>query len=267
MFEEDWNFLKKNFQDAVKKVNKDTAAIKILERKIAHSHRVLQNGQLIIRRNIPTISSEHKTLAETTLLFHDIGRFQEVVLSHQNQAMGEWGKRYDHGHIGAEILSQTPKYNHPAIILPVRHHGHMIEDFYNDAEYQKLPIEQKTAAETAIKIVRDADKLDLYYLHKKENILEHDVFFTNLSDELKLSPPSKIVVEQFLSRKSINHSTIRSMSDRILGCLSWQFDFNYPITAQMYIEKGYQAHLLALFYRYCPDKNFINILKKFIQQI
>ena len=263
MNDKDWNFLKKHFQDAVAQVNGDETCMRVLNRKIAHSQRVFQNGVLIMEHDLPDLAPETRSLAEQALLFHDIGRFSEVVLSYQNQSMQGWGRKYDHGRLGAEILAQTPQYNRVEIVLAVRHHGHLIEDFYQDEEYQKLPSEQKVAAEIIVKIVRDADKLDLYFLHQKDDALEHDVFFTNLSDELKFAPLSESVVEQFFAGQTIKHSTIRSMADRILGCLSWRFDFNYPLTAIVYKEKGYKDNLLALLDKYCRDKKLIDKIRQF----
>ena len=130
--DKDWNFLKKHFQDAVAQVNGDETCMRVLNRKIAHSQRVLQNGILIMEHDLPDLAPETRNLAEQALLFHDIGRFSEVVLSYQNQSMQGWGRKYDHGRLGAEILAQTPQYNRMEIVLAVRHHGHLIEDFYQD---------------------------------------------------------------------------------------------------------------------------------------
>jgi len=264
MNENDWDFLKKHFQTAATQVNDDKACMQVLNRKIAHSQRVLQNGIMIMEHDLPDLAPETRTLAEQALLLHDIGRFSEVVLSYQNQAMQAWGRKYDHGRLGAEILAQTPEYNRMEIILAVRHHGHLIEDFYKDEEYQNLSPEKQATTEIIVKIVRDADKLDLYSLHQKENSLEHDVFFTNLPQELKFAPLSDEVAAQFFAGKSIKHSAIRSMSDRLLGCLSWQFDFNYPFTHRIYREKGYAENLLTLLSKYCPDKSVLEKIRKFI---
>ncbi len=133
--------------------------------------------------------------------------------------------------------------------------------FYNDKEYQNLSADERKKAELMVKLVRDADKLDLYYLQREEDNIESDPFFCNLPEELKYAPISSKVWEQFETKRTICHKTIRSLSDRILGCISWQFDFNYPLTGKIYRREGYHDMLVRLLDKYCPDKNIIEILK------
>lgn len=263
MIHDDIIFLKQAFQSAMKIVGQDELCVSVLKRKFAHSWRVLQNGRAIIDADIPELTGQPdlKRQCEQALLLHDVGRFEETVTAYKDKAMQNWGKKYDHGVLGALILAENPTYNDKKTVLAVRHHGHMIEDFYNDEEYQNLPADEQTKAELMVKLVRDADKLDLYYLQREEDNIESDPFFCNLPEELKYAPISPKVWEQFEAKQTICHKTIRSLSDRILGCISWQFDFNYPLTGKIYRSEGYHDMLVRLLDKYCPDKNIIKILK------
>ena len=259
-------FLKTEFQNAIDEIGEDKRCAEILQRKFAHSSRVLENGLQIINHDIPQILSqpEFKKQCEIALLFHDIGRFRETVELYKRQSMKYWGGRMcDHGILGAEILSQTPEYRDTKILLSVRHHGHLIEEFYNDAEYSALSDADKSLAEIMIKLVRDADKLDLYYLQKYYNNIESDVIFHNLTEKQKFAPLSEEVLTQFFSAKPINHTFIKTLSDRILGCISWQFDINYSLTIQLYISEGYSQKLFDLLAVYCNDKPLIDKIFEF----
>ena len=262
----DIKFLKNEFQNAMRKVGNTELCANILNRKFAHSSRVLQNGLQIINHDIPQLMEQPKLLLQNkrALLFHDIGRFRETVEMYEHHTMKEWGGRaYDHGVIGAEIIAQNHEYNDIKIVLAVRHHGHLIEEFYTDRDYQHLPETDRSQAETMIKLVRDADKLDLYYLHHHANNIENDIFFHNLTDAEKFAPLSAEVLEQFFASQPINHKFIKGFPDRILGCLSWQFDLNYDYTRHCYINNGYQQMIFDLLSKYCTDKELLAKIIKF----
>ena len=263
---EDIKFLTAEFNHAIDEVGQDEFCADLLRRKFAHSARVLQNGLKIINHDIPALSAQPELLlqCQRALLFHDIGRFRETVETYQKQSMKDWGGRvFDHGVIGAEILARTAEYNDIKIVLAVRHHGHLIEEFYADPEYLALSESDKISAAMMVKLVRDSDKLDLYYIQEHFNNIENDVFFHNLTAEQKYASLSSEVLNQFFSAQPINHAFIKTFSDRILGCISWQFDFNYDYTRRLYIIAGYQQMLFDLLAKYCPNKELTAKIREF----
>jgi len=268
MYDNDIEFLKTEFKNATAEIGDDKFCSDLLQRKYTHSVRVLQNGMQIVDHDLPQLSNQPKLLLQSkrALLFHDIGRFRETVEAYKKQSMKDWGGRvFDHGVIGAEILARSTEYNDIKIVLAVRHHGHLIEEFYADPEYLALSESDKISAAMMIKLVRDSDKLDLYYIQEHFNNIENDVFFHNLSEKRKLAPLSTEVITQFFSGQPINHAFIHSFSDRILGCISWQFDFNYELTKQLYIKEGYQQMLFDLLAKHCPDNKAVDEIIKFSQ--
>lgn len=263
MIHKDIVFLKQAFQTSMAAVEGKELCVTVLKRKFAHSWRVLQNGRAVIEADISELNGlpELRRQCEQALLLHDIGRFEEIVTVYKDKAMQAWGKKHDHGALGALILAENPAYNDAKIVLAVRHHGHMIKDFYQDEEYQALPPAERERAELVVKLVRDADKLDLYRLQREEDSIENDPFFCSLPEELKYAPISPAVWEQFSAGRTICHKDIRSLSDRILGCISWRFDFNYPLTEKIYRREGYHDMLLRLLAKYCPDKALLSTIE------
>ena len=169
MYDNDIEFLKTEFKNATAEIGDDKFCSDLLQRKYTHSVRVLQNGMQIVDHDLPQLSNQPKLLLQSkrALLFHDIGRFRETVEAYKKQSMKDWGGRvFDHGVIGAEILVRTAEYNDIKIVLAVRHHGHLIEEFYADPEYLALSESDKISAAMMIKLVRDSDKLDLYYIQE-----------------------------------------------------------------------------------------------------
>ncbi|MBQ8784639.1 MAG: HD domain-containing protein [Alphaproteobacteria bacterium] len=269
MQHEELMFLKQAFNSAKNKLNNDRLYISVIKRKFAHSWRVLQNGRKIIYSGeIPHLVTNKKLRiqAKQALLFHDIGRFEETVLAYKNSSLDTFGKKYDHGVLGADILSENPPFNDMKIVLAVRHHGHLIEEFYNDKDYKKLSAEEQKIAETYIKIVRDADKLDLYNLQKTEYSIEKDPFFCSLSEEQKYAPLSDEVKEQFFNMITINHKSIKSFADRILGCISWIFDINYKYSLKIIDENEYIDVLLNIMRKYCSNNDDIEKIEYFAKE-
>lgn len=269
MQHEELMFLKQAFNSAKNKLNNDRLYISVIKRKFAHSWRVLQNGRKIIYSGeIPLLVTNKKLRiqAKQALLFHDIGRFEETVLAYKNSSLDTFGKKYDHGVLGADILSENPPFNDMKIVLAVRHHGHLIEEFYNDKDYKKLSAEEQKIAETYIKIVRDADKLDLYNLQKTEYSIEKDPFFCSLSEEQKYAPLSDEVKEQFFNMTTINHKSIKCFADRILGCISWIFDINYKYSLKIIDENEYIDVLLNIMRKYCSNNDDIEKIEYFAKE-
>ncbi len=267
MNNDDIKFLTAEFQNAMNQVENDKFCIDMLQRKFAHSSRVLQNGIRIIEHDLPGLLKQPQLLklCKQSLFFHDIGRFQETVQIHKSKTKNWREKLPDHGVLGAEILAQNTNYNDIRMVLAVRHHGHLIEDFYNDPDFQNLSAIDQSQAEIMIKLIRDADKLDLYYLQKNDDSIKKDVFFIKLTDEQKYGSISSEVLDCFLKFQPINHSLRKTFADRIIGRISWQFDFNYELTKQLYIKEGYQQMLFDLLAEYCPDKKAVDEIIKFSQ--
>jgi len=217
----DLKFLKEEFQTAMNEVVGNDFYTSILKRKFTHSKRVLENGINIINHDIPELLKQPRLVqqCEQALFFHDIGRFEETVNLYKDELINTL-KHYDHGILGAEILAKNENYNDIKIILAIRHHGHLIEEFYSDKDFQKLPSALQTEAETMIKIVRDADKLDLFYLQKYYDNIEKDYTFTKFIDKQKFGHLTPKVLEQFFSHQPINNRLMKTFSDRILECIS-----------------------------------------------
>ncbi|MBR1648573.1 MAG: HD domain-containing protein [Alphaproteobacteria bacterium] len=266
MIHDELIFLKKEYRKAYEQTVGDELITSLINRKFVHSWRVFQNGMKIVKSDLKDTDARFLDMSAKALIFHDIGRFSEAVNIHNNRRLGELGQKYDHGQMGAEILSSVKKYNDLKILLAVRHHGHIMEDFYNDSQYIALAEEDKKCTETLLKLVRDADKLDLYHLQIVNASIENDVFFNSLSEDLKYCGVSDEVLKQFFCAKTILHSTIKNLPERILGCVSWQFDLNYPLTRKLYINNNYREVLLGLFDKYCTDKHLTEEITQFARK-
>ena len=123
------------------------------------------------------------------------------------------------------MMKNEPGYNDVRILAALKHHGHMMEEFYADPEFQDVADPETGRQLLAILFwVRDADKLANFYIQRYE-------------DNLRKDPTG----------------TVKSYCDRLLCCLSWIYDLNYKASYRLCAEHGYFDMLLELLAEYNRD--------------
>lgn len=237
--------LRQHYQETFNQV-KDVDFYRIYaDEKIRHSLQVIGAGNFIIKheKTFQNRSPDFIRCAVMAYLFHDIGRFQEIRdLYNEHLRTGQCPCKspgIDHGLNGWEILKQMPFYADPRIIIPVKHHGHMIEDFYADPEYNSLSDEQlRRDIEQIIFLVRDADKIANLHLLKYDRQIFRDLFYReeqSLQKFCKLTPEP---LEVFFSCQPVNRSLVVTQADRILNIIAWIFDLNYQPSFDFLLRFG-----------------------------
>lgn len=161
-------------------------------KKYRHSVQVLTIGREIAARDeqLKKEDAAFHALGEKALLFHDVGRFMEVYEMYRNNAFADHGswfsKRCDHGLLSYEMMKNEPGYNDVRILAALKHHGHMMEEFYADPEFQDVADPETGRQLLAILFwVRDADKLANFYIQRYEDNLRKDPFFVTMSEEVR----------------------------------------------------------------------------------
>ena len=239
--------------------------LEVMDEKIRHSYQVLGVGNFLLKHEpyFANFSEEEKDYFRATVLLHDVGRFYEIL------KIGE-GERIDHGVHGAEMLYKIPEFSAPDVVLPVRHHGHLIEALYEDEEYQALSDEMKDRVKHITFLVRDADKLANFYLLVSLFEEMSPLFFVESAFK---NPHNKYLTDvakgDFLAHRTVLVNHITNFAEKALGYLSWVYDLNYDASF-VYMDKlSIVSRLEKLFERYI-DKNEAKImyaeLDKYIRQ-
>lgn len=220
----------KAFYEYVSKYNPEDEKIMV---KIEHIQRVAKNAN-DIAENLK-LSKEDIDLAWLIGVLHDIGRFEQVRLYHTFND----GKSVNHAEIGSKILFEDG----------------LIREFIEDKQYDeiiKIAIlnHNRPAIETGLterqllhsKIIRDADKVDIYYsltIYSKEAVWESkDLSNDIISDE---------IYREFKEDKRMNYKNRKSAADGLVCHFAYVYDFNYKYSLQIiyannYIEKIYKRH-------------------------
>lgn len=193
--------------------------------KLVHSLQVFDAGNYLIRNEniFKNWSIKLIRLARVAVLFHDIGRFQEVINLYHTPDQPN-----DHSLMGCDFLLAYPEYRDLRILLPVKHHGHLIEELYQDPDFYTIEDRQfKYEIEKIAFLVRDADKIANFKLLAHSN---HDIrrlFHIELNAKLERTPLSPKVLPCVFEHKVVNRADIETVSDTILSLICWIFDLNY----------------------------------------
>jgi len=227
--------LENKFADFIKQYDQKKIMI---DAKYHHSYRVAHLAEQIAL--FLKLSKEDVYLAYVIGLLHDIGRFKQITDYDSAD-----DKYIDHGDLGAYILFEEG----------------LIFDFYQKEEHfsviekaiknhNKKTIEKgcHKREELFIKIIRDADKLDIFYL-----TAEAEVTFWKQGDEISSS-----VWQNFIVEKPIDYHDVETFADQFLLVLAFVYDLNFAFSFRYLQEKGFLQKIIAKYGRkYNFDVKFI----------
>ena len=230
--------INKEFNKYVSNFNPDEGRIKL---KIDHIKRVAKKCNEIAQ-NLKLNENEIR-LAETIGLFHDIGRFEQA-------------KIYN-------TFSDKDSVNHAELSVKVLFEENLIEKFKIDRKYydiikvailnhNKNKIEDGLTEEELLysKIIRDADKLDIYY-----TICNYDFESIFWYQKFDCNEISDTIMQQFINSHSINYADIKSNADQILIFYAYIYDFYYDFSLQYLKRKRYINTFTDRVIKYFSNKN------------
>lgn len=209
----------------------------------------VQNGILIKEKHTGYVTSncvelaeylklpEHDIeLSEIIGLFHDVGRFRQYsIYKTFNDADSE-----DHGDLGMKVIGELDFFKK---ISP------------EDYEIVKFAIQNHNKKNIApcdderkilfAKIIRDADKLDIYrvlepYLDQAN--ADKMPNFIKGKENPGISPD---FVENFVAGNQADYRKIRTNGDRKIVRLMWIYDINFAWTMKKIVERGYIEKIVA----------------------
>jgi putative nucleotidyltransferase with HDIG domain len=209
-----------------------------------HTYRVVHEIKSIALQS--RLSGRETELARIIALFHDIGRFEQFM-------------RY-------RTFNDDISENHSEIAIRVLREQHFLSAFEDKTvriitaaiENHNVPILPEISdpgISLFSRLLRDADKLDIWSL-----TLDQNVVFTIRNEK---EPDEYRVPEKILSRiregRVVLLQFAESMNDFRLLRLSWIFDMNFPATFSNIEKKGTIDKILARIPEF-PEKNEISVI-------
>jgi hypothetical protein len=181
--------------------------------------------------------ARRRMLAEVAALCHDLGRFPQYRDHHTFRD----AESVNHAQLSAQLLQQRgvlqflPPHERESVILAVRFHNLF-----------EIPAGLPPETEDLLKVVRDADKLDIWRIFA-------DYFQTPESERASaagLGCPdlpycSPDVLKAVAAGKMVQLSKLKSLNDFKLLQLSWVYDINFQSTLRLIKERHVLEQLAA----------------------
>jgi hypothetical protein len=200
--------------------------------KEQHTKRTCKEIVLLGRES--GLNDEDLLLAETAALFHDIGRFPQW----KNYSTFIDSASQDHALLGLEVISQ-----HEILMDLTAEERELIQVAIRHHNLRKLPLSLSPRQDFFSRLLRDADKLDIWRL-----VITELEGHGNLVETLEgLIPTSNSfnhgIVTELMERKVPDFSSVRNRNDMILLRLGWVFDLNLPMSCRQVLERHYVERL------------------------
>ena len=175
--------------------------------------------------------SRHDTeLAEIIGLFHDVGRFRQYsIYKTFNDADSE-----DHADLGLKVIDELDFFkelsdvDNEIVQFAIKNHNKKVVEATDDERRILFA-----------KIIRDADKLDIYRVLEpflaQENADKMPKFIKG-KERAEISPD---FVYNFVAGNQADYRKIRTNGDRKIVRLMWIYDINFAWTMKKIVERGY----------------------------
>jgi hypothetical protein len=177
-------------------------------------------------------------LSETIALFHDIGRFEQYA---RYQTFVD-SRSVDHALLGVKILEDNSvlrsldKPVQDLILQTIRYHNRAT-----------LPREETETCLFFAKLLRDADKLDIWRVvtdhYHQEKDKRNDAIEYGLPDTPVISGE---VYHDLMNQKIVDITHVRNLNDFKLLQIGWIFDINFSPTLQRVKTRHYLDMIRAV---------------------
>jgi hypothetical protein len=212
--------------------------------KIKHEHTRFVCEEMLYLADALKLNENQRFLAESIALLHDVGRFPQFVkyrtfsdprsINHCELAVDVLRKE--------NVLGDLPAEEQKSIETAVKYHG-----------AKMLPANLSGDTLLFSKMIRDADKIDIYRVVTQAYI-QHRDDTDNFKLEIEfpdLPGYTPSILEAVLSGQLLEYRDLRCWNDMKLCVLGWVYDVNFPATLKRIRQRGY----LDLILTFLPDNN------------
>lgn len=214
-----------------------------LKLKEDHTYRVCD--EIVELARALGLNEQQRLIAETIALFHDLGRFPQFDEYRTFVDL----KSTSHSQLSIEVLREERILDRLGedetrlIHSGIRLHNH-----------KTLPEGLDEQTELFAKLIRDADKIDIYYVAIKnyqeyKSCPEGLVYEVDLADDGSYSPH---IIDAIMQGVMVGYHDLKTINDAKLLQLGWVFDINFNHSLRLIRQRRYLLQLLAMLPR-TPD--------------
>lgn len=223
-------------------ISDDPIEAAILRLKQDHTHRVCLNAAMLA--DSLRLDTHDSLLAQFTALLHDVGRFRQYLQYKSfNDTLTENHALLGLREIGRHRLLQRIKTVDRQLICRAI-------AFHNVAG---LPENMDERSLLFMKLIRDADKLDIYKVliqnYRDQNQGSRTIVLHRLPDLPACSPE---ILETLMAKKVARFEDMKTLNDFKLLQIGWVYDLNYQASFQTLHRLRYLEQIRDLLPRTKP---------------
>lgn len=220
--------------------------------KIRHTWQVADNSE-----RIASALRCNSELAWLIGVLHDIGRFEQIRVVHGYDD----SKGIDHGDYGEHLLFEEGMIRE---FISEESADGIIRKAVKYHNKYELPNSISGVELLYCNVIRDADKIDNFRgFHENDFYSFHE----RTPEEVQSSAISDVVVDCFLSHKTIPFKMIQSAADFFLIPYALIFGITYDESMQLVEEQGYYRKMLDYEFIRTENREKFEVIKKEIRTL
>ena len=197
--------------------------------KVDHTRRVCRESEELCESL--SLAKPILFMAKTTALFHDLGRFEQF----EEYGTFQDRKSVNHSRLALQIIDRYNVFGE----LP-ENFSNMIKTAILHHNAKTIPSELPDDQKLLCHLIRDADKLDIFYMSAEHygdhNTMQREILETGLPDLPTISPE---ICQSVLQCTIGDFSHIRCINDFKLIQLGWVYDMNIIRSFQLIRDRGH----------------------------
>jgi HD superfamily phosphodiesterase len=181
---------------------------------------------------------DQRLLAETVALFHDLGRFEQF----RDYRTFVDAVSINHARHSAWLLEKL------SVLAGLRADERMtVKQAILLHNAKALPANLSAEVMLYSRIIRDADKLDIYRVfHEYYDQLRNDPESLKANLDLPVSDEfTPSILQALLERRPVDYSELRTSTDVTLLHLAWVYDMNFVASLRRVRDEGHLAELVS----------------------
>ena len=218
--------IEQRFKEYVSHYNPNNARVKL---KIDHIQRVAKNSELIAKSL--NLSLEQIQLATAIGFFHDIGRFEQVKIA---DTFSDKESGIDHAALGITVLFQNQLIEE--FIPETRQYDTIIQKAVFN--HNKSQLENNLSDEELLfcKIIRDADKIDIFHTIADEAYTMESIFWYPDFDSSEIS---KKIMHALQEKRSIDYSWVHTNGEVVAIFYGYLYNLYFQISKNIILQNNY----------------------------
>ena len=205
-----------------------------------HTRRMCADTPLIAEQL--GLNEEQKIIAETISLFHDVGRFEQFRKYRSYNDVGT----ENHSLLGLKVLTENKildcldKKEKEIIETAIRLHGD--KDLTDNLDDQ---------TGLFAKLIRDVDKLDIYYVMVSRfgNMRDNPEKYLATFGFTGTNEYSKHIVQAVFENKTVGYEELKTLNDMVIAMFGWIVDVNFIPTLKEIKKRKLLERMIA----FLPD--------------